>query len=326
MKTRIYGSELEEIAVLADYPDAFQTDKQFCMEREYKADHLMLEGSYKEVFFEGVHIGYGDFKLPRTTLLHFDTDMETIEMHFALEGRARAHSKEFSKEAGFKTNQHNLIYAREFKGAIEWCGEQDMKVFEVNLWPSFFEKYLPDGGLFDLFRENIKKKQASFLTPHNYPITPQMMTLIHQIINCNRAGHFKRMFLESHVIELLMLQLEQIDNHNCDVFCAANKHHQEKLYAVREILSQQFSGDFTLNSLAQQVGTNEFTLKKGFKELFGTSVFGYWHQLKMEEARTLLTEGIMNVSEVSERVGYKNPQHFSTAFKRYYGCSPSELR
>lgn len=177
-----------------------------------------------------------------------------------------------------------------------------------------------------ILRENIKRKQASSLSPHNYPITPQMMTLIHQIINCNRVGHFKRMLLESQVIELLMLQLEQIDNHSCDVFCAANKHHQEKLYAVREILSKHLSGDFTLNSLAQQVGTNEFALKKGFKELFGTSVFSYWNQLKMNEARTILTEGIMNVSEVSAKVGYKNPQHFSTAFKRYYGYSPSELK
>lgn len=326
MRTRIYGSELEEIAIEAVYPDSFKTDQSFLVERDYRADHLMLEGSYKEIFFEGVHIGYGDFSLPRTTRVYFDTDMETIEMHFALEGRARAHSKQFSKEVGFKANQHNLIYACEFKGAIEWCAEQDMKVFEINLWPSFFEKYLPKGVLFDLFRTNIEKKQASFLSPHNYPITPQMMTLIHQIINCNRTGHFKRMFLESHVIELLMLQLEQIDNHNCEVFCAINKQHREKLYAVREILSQQLTGDFTLNSLAQQVGTNEFTLKKGFKELFGTTVFGYWNQLKMQEARTLLTEGIMNVTEVSTTVGYKNPQHFSTAFKKYYGCSPSELR
>lgn len=158
MKTRIYGYELEELAIEAVYPESFKTDQSFYLEREYKADHLILEGAYKEIFFEGIHIGYGDFKLPRTTLIHFDTEMETIEMHFALEGKARARSKHFSKEVGFKTNQHNLIYACEFKGAIEWCGEKDMKVFEINLWPSFFEKYLPDGGLFDLFRENIKRK------------------------------------------------------------------------------------------------------------------------------------------------------------------------
>ncbi|MEM7108564.1 MAG: AraC family transcriptional regulator [Bacteroidota bacterium] len=326
MKTRIYVSELEELTVKTIYPDSFNGVQSNVFEHEYKADHLMIEGSYKEIFFEGVRIGYGDFCLPRTTLLHFDTDMETIEMHFAIQGNARAHSADFDQDIRFRANQHNLIYACEFKGVIEWSARQDMKVFEVNLSPSFFEKYLPEGGLFDVFRESIEKKQASLLSPHNYPITPQMMTLIHQILNCNRTGHFKRMLLESHVIELLMLQLEQISNHDCEVFCATNKQHEEKLYAVREILSQHLSGDFSLHSLAQQVGTNEFTLKKGFKELFGTSVFGYWNQMKMQEARTLLAEGVMTVKEISAKIGYKNPQHFSTAFKRRFGFSPGELK
>ena len=326
MKTRIYGSELPELAIEVEHPELFSTDESFFVERYYTADHLLMEGSYKEIFFEGIHIGYGDFHVPKPTMVYFDTEMETIEMHFALEGRTRAHSRNFLKGVGFKTNQHNLIYASEFKGAIEWCSEKDMKIFEINLWPSFFKKYLPEGDLFDLFRKSIEKKTATLLSSHNYPITPQMMTLIHQIINCNRTGHFKRMFLESHVIELLMLQLEQINNHDCQVFCTSNKQHEEKLYAVRDILRQQLTGDITLHSLAQQVGTNEYTLKKGFRELFGTTVFGYWNQIKMDEARTRLSEGIMSVAEVSNSIGYKNPQHFSTAFKKFYGFSPSELR
>ena len=326
MRTRIYAPELEELALQIDYPDSFKSDHSLIIEREYKMDQSVLDGSYKETFFDGMHIGYGNFRLPRPTLIHFETDLETIEMHFALQGNAQVHSKNFTTEVAFKTNQHNLMYACEFKGSVEWCDITDMKVFEVNLWPSFFEKYLPESGLFDLFRECIEKKQSTVLSPHNYPITPQMMTLIHQIINCNRTGRYKRMFIESHVIELLMLQLEQIDNHNCEVFCALSKQQVEKLYAVKEILTQHLSGDFTLNSLAQNVGTNEFTLKKGFKELFGTSVFGYWNQLKMQEARKLLADGVLNVKEVSNRIGYKNPQHFSTAFKRHYGYSPSEIR
>ena len=326
MKTRIYGSELPELAIEVEYPEVYDTENSFFVEREYTADHLLMGGSYKEIFFEGIHIGFGDFQLPKPTLVYFDTDIESIEIHFALEGRGRSHSKDFPKQINFKTNQHNLIYASEFKGAIEWCSDRDIKIFEVNLWPTFFKKYLPEGNLFDVFRENIEKKRASILSNHNYPITPQMMTLIHQILNCNRTGQFKRMFLESHVIELLMLQMEQISNHGCRVFCPANKQHQDKIYAVKDILSQQFTGDVTLHSLAQQVGTNEYTLKKGFKELFGTTVFGYWNQVKMEEAKTLLSEGLMSVAEVSNRVGYKNPQHFSTAFKRKFGISPGSIR
>jgi AraC-like DNA-binding protein len=44
----------------------------------------------------------------------------------------------------------------------------------------------------------------------------------------------------------------------------------------------------------------------------------------MEYAKQLLSEQSLTVSEVSERIGYKNQRHFSTAFKKKYGFSPSE--
>ena len=326
MKTRIYGSELEELAIEVDYPHSFQMNGSSYVERVYDTDPFIGRGFYKEIFFDGVHIGYGDFDLANPTMVYFDSEMETIEMHFALSGFATGQSDSFADGVTFASNEHNLLYASEFKGSIEWSSRKNMKVFEINLWPSFFEKYLPDGKLFDLFRDNIQSKKSAILSPHNYPITPQMMKLIYQIIHCGRTGHFKRMFLESQVIELLMLQLEQIATHDCTVFCQSNGRHAGKLYKAREILANELNGNFTLHSLAQQVGTNEFTLKKGFKELFGITVFGYWNQLKMEEAQKLLAEGSHNVSEVSLIVGYKNPQHFSTAFKRYFGYKPSEIK
>ena len=81
----------------------------------------------------------------------------------------------------------------------------------------------------------------------------------------------------------------------------------------------------TLNGLAKRVGTNEYTLKKGFKELFGVSVFQYWKGLRLETAKTALLEEGLSVQEVSRKIGYKNPQHFTTAFKKQFGLTPSAL-
>jgi len=46
----------------------------------------------------------------------------------------------------------------------------------------------------------------------------------------------------------------------------------------------------------------------------------------MTQAKKMLLNGSMNVSEVSDLVGYKNPRHFSAAFKRKYGMIPSVLK
>lgn len=46
----------------------------------------------------------------------------------------------------------------------------------------------------------------------------------------------------------------------------------------------------------------------------------------MERSKMLIKEQNLNINKVSEMVGYKNPGHFSTAFKRYFGFAPSQLR
>ncbi|MEE9362234.1 MAG: helix-turn-helix domain-containing protein [Cellulophaga sp.] len=46
----------------------------------------------------------------------------------------------------------------------------------------------------------------------------------------------------------------------------------------------------------------------------------------MEEAKKMLLEQNLSINEISDRIGYKNPQHFSTAFKRKFGMIPSRIK
>lgn len=71
---------------------------------------------------------------------------------------------------------------------------------------------------------------------------------------------------------------------------------------------------------------NEFKLKKGFKLLFGKSVFGYIKGLRMEHATRLLKDNKYGVEEVAYLLGYEHGQHFSTAYKKHTGVSPSRVR
>ncbi len=74
--------------------------------------------------------------------------------------------------------------------------------------------------------------------------------------------------------------------------------------------------------LSRRVNLNDFKLKKGFRQVFGTSVFGYLRQVRMEQARMLLEQARMNVTQVALNVGYANPSHFAAAFKGQFGINP----
>ena len=82
----------------------------------------------------------------------------------------------------------------------------------------------------------------------------------------------------------------------------------------------------SLIELVELSGLNDFKLKRGFKELFGTTVFGYLFDLRIERAQEMLREGKQSIAEISFHIGYKNPQHFTAAFKRKFGYLPSEIK
>lgn len=99
---------------------------------------------------------------------------------------------------------------------------------------------------------------------------------------------------------------------------------QDKMLAARDIMLRQFDRPLTVAYLCTLVGTNEFKLKEGFRELFGTSPHRMLTEIRMRKAWELL-EGGLYVSTVAYKVGYQHLSSFSAAFERYYGRTPKSI-
>lgn len=104
-----------------------------------------------------------------------------------------------------------------------------------------------------------------------------------------------------------------------------NEEDREKIIHAREILLQNIGTPLTIKALSRKVAINECYLKKGFKEIFGTTIFDFYQGQRMEHAKYLLYEKGLTVTEVSELLGYSSISHFSTAFKNHTGLKPCEL-
>ncbi|WP_312397379.1 AraC family transcriptional regulator [Chryseobacterium sp.] len=325
MTLRLYDKNIQDILLEKQYPNTYFINDGEIKECITKLEHPYGKGFYHEICFENVHIGFGDVFLSDNICLYFESDYDTVELHFALKGKTAATSENFQKKVQFDSYQHNIIYAHEMRGKMEFDAH-DMKFLEINLAPDFFKKFLPeDFNLFNTFRMAIDRQHSCLINPDHNRISLEMYQLLNDIMHCDRKGIFKKIYLEAKISELLLLQLEQLFSNETSKSSLIKKD-EEKIYAVREFIVNNLDKNHSLIELAHHVGTNEFTLKKGFKELFGTTVFNFWNDAKMTQAKKMLLNGSMNVSEVSDLVGYKNPRHFSAAFKRKYGMIPSMLK
>lgn len=155
-------------------------------------------------------------------------------------------------------------------------------------------------------------------------ITPAMRSPLEQIFHCPFQGRTKQMYLEGKCLELIALKLEQLKTVDqlTRSACTLKPDDIDRIHYAKDILTADLENPPSLMELAQRVSLNDFKLKGGFRQIFGTTVFGYLHRHRMETARQLLAEQRMNVSQVAHTVGYANQSRFAAAFRKQFGMNP----
>ena len=325
MGFKLYLKDLEEII----YESGIQQHKIDCAgtgDFQSEFGYKKISGWYKDIALDNFRISYCSGSFDGKTTVFFDFNDETIEMCFNLQGHSSTSMSSFSKKHSIKPNSHNIFYGNDLRGKVVFKS-QKVFIFEINLKRSFFEQYLPSSGQFDVFKEMILKEESGSMSRHNHPITPEMFSIINEIINCPWKDEYRKMFLEAKVMELLLLQLNQMQQ--CKISFANRKTPKkiiDKMYLAQNVIMGNLHDPLSLSDLARIVNTNECTLKKEFKNVFGNTVFGYMRDVKLEKAKNMLLIQNLSVKEISGITGYKNPQHFSIAFKRKFGLNPSRFK
>jgi AraC-like DNA-binding protein len=149
------------------------------------------------------------------------------------------------------------------------------------------------------------------------------------LLNHNYSDTLENIYVNAQTQMLLLYSMDcmlgekEINTISCKFL--ANETDREKILKAREILVQQIGEPITIRELSRKVAMNECYLKKGFKELFGTTIFDFYQNQRMEHAKFLLYEKGLSVTEVSVMLGYSSISHFSTAFKKHTGLKPCEL-
>ncbi|ASC71779.1 AraC family transcriptional regulato [Halomicronema hongdechloris C2206] len=159
---------------------------------------------------------------------------------------------------------------------------------------------------------------------HSGAPTAAMQMTVQQILNCPFQGLTQRLYLESKVWELMVLLIETLQSGN-DAPQSAYRltpDDVERIHYASNLLHRRLLNPPSLIELARAIGINDHKLKVGFRQVFGTTVFGYLHQQRLERSRQLLESGDMNVTQAAHAVGFANRGHFAAAFRRKFGVNP----
>lgn len=248
------------------------------------------------------------------------TQQNVLLLQYCIQGEASIKNIEKPKSALFKQAEYNVLSLKAGEWSI-YLNNEDAKLIHIYLSEDFFYRYTPNDYSAPLYNLTAIGK----LFPRNLYLGPRLKSILHEIDQCEFSDHLKQLYIKAKIIELLTLQLAQYEEEKL-IPSVLKPQEVEKMIVVKELIENDLSSSPTISVLARAAGTNEQYLKKHFKLLFGSTVFGYITSCKMEKAKELLLSEKYRVTEISEMVGYKHATHFTTAFKKFFGYLPQSLK
>ncbi|QTA92571.1 helix-turn-helix domain-containing protein [Desulfonema magnum] len=150
--------------------------------------------------------------------------------------------------------------------------------------------------------------------------------VLRQILDCPYHGEIRRLFFEAKSLELVAIKLSELEQDSCQNVSELSRQDSERVREAYHILLNSIEHPPSLNDLSRNVGINRNKLNRGFRMLYGATVFNVLRNARLAKAWTLLQQTELTLAEIAFSVGYNNQSNFTTAFRRQFGITPKTAR
>ena len=100
----------------------------------------------------------------------------------------------------------------------------------------------------------------------------------------------------------------------------------EKMKEAVAYIRENYAKDLNMAMVSNYVCMNYSLFSAAFKEHTGVNFVNYLKEIRIGEAKRLLTQTDDKITEIARQVGFENDKHFMKSFKAVCGVSPSEYR
>lgn len=248
-------------------------------------DDLKLgRGHRRFILLKGAAIGQRRHEILRDFDLQNEQEAPTLNLRFCLEGEMNARVPGVKGERHTREGRHNILFTPE-PGTTHLLRRGSVhEVVEVYLTEEYSASLAArHAALLEAHVSPVLREEPFRLHEGGLAITPRMKSALRYVLQSEEQGPLRRMLIEAKVIELLALQLGQYEERAALPRAATHFERREvdRMHEVRHLVLTRMNDPPSLPELARQVGTNEFTLKRDFKAVFGTTVYGLLFERKM---------------------------------------------
>ena len=128
-----------------------------------------------------------------------------------------------------------------------------------------------------------------------------------------------------YLILCLMRRLSSEDGSEI-VFLREDRFYADLVNVIIRYFSRHVNERISLDDVCSKVNYSRSFICKTFKEQTGETLFSYFNRMKIDEARRLLTETSLTVTDIAARLGFSEVKYFCSLFKKLTGVTPVVYR
>ena len=324
----ILKSELFEGSVYKNkYSKDFLT--QELIEDKIEIDTPDVSGVIKELQLNGIFIWSNDIHAPKGYGFQVSSNFSLFALHFEIAGNYRYTPFENrSPLVDIPDFHYNVFYLPEVKGTLQYKGAP-RRTLEIIFTLGLIKKLVGDkyGETLEKIEDMVRKGKPFVFWKKPRPISSELGQVLEEIINCPFAGQLKKTYLQSKITTLLVdILIDFNGNLKAEPKIPVSKTDIAGIRRVELHIKSNLKKALPIAELSTIAGFNGTKLKRDFKRIHGKTIYKYITLLRMKKASLLISNKGYTIAQAAYEVGYANPQHFTSAFKRTMGYLPSELK
>ncbi|MAU72356.1 MAG: hypothetical protein CML04_09690 [Pseudozobellia sp.] len=299
------------------------------IENTVTVDTPDVSGIIRELNLNGIFVFSKHMSSANGYSFDVSNNFSVFKLHFEISGNysyfPEGHREPFVQIPNY---HYNMFYLPHIKGRLDYQGSP-RRTFEVIFTLDFVKRIAGNDYKQFLQRVNIavEKGRPYIFWEEARPISPEIGKVLEDIISCPYKGEIKRNYLQSKITTLLIdLLIEANGKYQPEPKVVLPAADLESLGRVERYIKSNLKKTIRIAKLAEVAGFNSSKLKRDFKMVYGTTLFKYITRLRMERAKMKIRKEGLSVAQAAYEVGYTNPQHFTSAFKRTLGYLPSNLK
>lgn len=288
---------------------------------------------YREIvqLRDGFQVVIGDITCQKEAYLSMRSD-DSLKFHYRLEGMTEFGILDRPQDNGEMSHYRMgiLLHPEGLEKFEHYlAGEHERSVILI-CEPQFLRE------IFEGISTLLPREMGDYIeTGHAVPyrasvaMSTEMVTAANAILANRHSGSLRRCYIRGCAEQLLALSLQTcIDFRSSDDSPDRDMSQRDKsrMNKARSVLEASYVSPPTIAELARHIGLNEAKLMHDFKQLFGQTIFDFTQNLRMDEAKRLLENTELSITEIAFEVGYEYSSNFTTAFKRRFGITPSAAR